>query len=175
MDLDWNRYLDHLDGLGWIQMTIDGPILGRVGITLSSTVTFFNVARTLLTLTFSRAWGEIKEEYGVGSPKEISQNQPHPGVAPPETDEEVSTLFILPMITLWLLLILWLLWSWWWWKLQVVHHKYYQWVVFVLFLQVSDTHIVVIMSIMIMLMITKISFWSDDHLLIKNHYHVPPS
>ena len=86
------------DGFRW-PLTIDGPILGRVGITLSSTVTFFNVARTLLTLTFSRAWGEIKEEYGVGSPKEISQNQPHPGVAPPETDEEVSTLFILPMIT----------------------------------------------------------------------------
>ena len=33
-----------------------------------------------------RAWGEITEEYGVGSPKEISQDQPHPGVAPPDED-----------------------------------------------------------------------------------------
>merc|ERR1712107_783905 len=53
--------------------------------------------------------GEINEEYGVGSPKEISQDQPHPGVAPP--DEEV------------------------------VHHKYYQWVVFVLFLQAACFHL----------------------------------
>jgi len=63
------------------------------------------------TFSVQGAWGEIKEEYGVGSPKEISQNQPHPGVAPPETDEEV------------------------------VHHKYYQWVVFVLFLQAACFHL----------------------------------
>ena len=37
-----------------------------------------------------RSWGEINEEYGVGSPKEISQDQPHPGVAPP--DDEVLIL-----------------------------------------------------------------------------------
>merc|ERR1712179_864536 len=48
-------------------------------------------------------------EYGVGSPKEISQDQPHPGAAPPDD--------------------------------EVVHHKYYQWVVFVLFLQAACFHL----------------------------------
>ena len=44
----------------------------------------------LTLLSKQRSWGEINEEYGVGSPKEISQDQPHPGVAPP--DEEVLIL-----------------------------------------------------------------------------------
>jgi hypothetical protein len=62
------------------------------------------------TFSVPGAWGEITEEYGVGSPKEISQDQPHPGVAPPDDD-------------------------------NVVHHKYYQWVVFVLFLQAACFHL----------------------------------
>jgi len=61
------------------------------------------------TFSVPGAWGEIGEEYGVGSPKEISQDQPHPGVAPPDD--------------------------------EVVHHKYYQWVVFVLFLQAACFHL----------------------------------
>jgi hypothetical protein len=62
------------------------------------------------TFSVPGSWGEITEEYGVGSPKEISQDQPHPGVAPPDGD-------------------------------NVVHHKYYQWVVFVLFLQAACFHL----------------------------------
>ena len=53
------------DGLGWI------------GIIMIMNITI---------IMMIRAWGEITEEYGVGSPKEISQDQPHPGVAPPDED-----------------------------------------------------------------------------------------
>jgi len=49
--------------------------------------------------------GTAREEYGVGNHNEISHHQPHPGVAPPESGE------------------------------MLVTHKYYQWVVFFLFLQ----------------------------------------
>ena len=56
---------------------------------------------------FASRWGSIDGEYGIGSPTEVAKDQPHPGVAPIVPGEEV------------------------------VHHKYYQWVVFVLFLQVK--------------------------------------
>merc|ERR1719411_1488460 len=49
--------------------------------------------------------GTTEEEYGVGNHDQIAQHQPHPGVAPVLPGEEIVT------------------------------HKYYQWVVFFLFLQ----------------------------------------
>ena len=49
--------------------------------------------------------GTAKEEYGVGNFDQIGLSQPHPGVAPLEPGQEMVT------------------------------HKYYQWVVFFLFLQ----------------------------------------
>ena len=48
--------------------------------------------KIFIMIMMIRAWGEIGEEYGVGSPKEISQDQPHPGVAPP--DDEVVMMLI---------------------------------------------------------------------------------
>jgi len=63
------------------------------------------------TFSVPSRWGEIKDEYGVGHPREISSDVPHPGIAPVEDGEEV------------------------------VHHKYYQWVVFVLFLQAAMFHL----------------------------------
>ena len=49
--------------------------------------------------------------YGKGLPHEVAQDNPHPGIAPIEPGEEV------------------------------VYHKYYQWVVFVLFLQATMFHL----------------------------------
>ena len=49
--------------------------------------------------------GKIGDEYGEGNPHEIAKDNPHPGIAPLEPGE------------------------------KVVYHKYYQWVVFVLFIQ----------------------------------------
>ena len=56
-------------------------------------------------------WGKVSEEYGEGLPHEVARNHPHPGIAPVEPGEEV------------------------------VYHKYYQWVVFVLFLQAAMFHL----------------------------------
>ena len=56
-------------------------------------------------------WGLVREEYGEGAPHEVAKNHPHPGIAPVEPGEEV------------------------------VYHKYYQWVVFVLFLQAAMFHL----------------------------------
>ena len=53
----------------------------------------------------------MSDEYGVGNPGEIAKNNPHPGIAPLEPGEDV------------------------------VYHKYYQWVVFVLFIQAVMFHI----------------------------------
>jgi len=63
------------------------------------------------TFSVPSRWGTIKEEYGEGDPTKVANAQPHPGIAPVEDDEEV------------------------------VHHKYYQWVVFVLFLQAAMFHL----------------------------------
>ena len=49
----------------------------------------------------------MSDEYGEGAPHTAGLAQPHPGVAPPPPGEDV------------------------------VYHRYYQWVVFVLFLQAS--------------------------------------
>jgi len=57
------------------------------------------------TFSVPSRWGKIGEEYGEGLPHEIAKHNPHPGAAPLVPGEEV------------------------------VYHKYYQWVVFVLFLQ----------------------------------------
>ena len=54
----------------------------------------------IITIMIIRAWGEIGEEYGVGSPKEISQDQPHPGVAPPD-DEVVMMLMLVMVMVMW--------------------------------------------------------------------------
>ena len=56
-------------------------------------------------------WGKVSDEYGEGSPHLVGIDQPHPGIAPPEPGEEV------------------------------VYHRYYQWVVFVLFLQAAMFHL----------------------------------
>jgi len=63
------------------------------------------------TFSVPSRWGPKSQEYGHAAPKEIGSDQPHPGLAPIEGDEEV------------------------------VHHKYYQWVVFVLFLQAAMFHL----------------------------------
>jgi len=57
------------------------------------------------TFSVPSRWGKIGEEYGEGNPHEIAKHNPHPGAAPLVPGKEV------------------------------VYHKYYQWVVFVLFLQ----------------------------------------
>ena len=56
-------------------------------------------------------WGVVSDEYGEGAPHTAGLAQPHPGVAPPPPGEDV------------------------------VYHRYYQWVVFVLFLQASMFHL----------------------------------
>ena len=53
----------------------------------------------------------VSDEYGEGAPHTAGLAQPHPGVAPPPPGEDV------------------------------VYHRYYQWVVFVLFLQASMFHL----------------------------------
>jgi len=63
------------------------------------------------TFSIPSRWGKASEEYGEGNPTEVGTNIPHPGIAPLQAGEEV------------------------------VYHKYYQWVVFVLFLQALCFHI----------------------------------
>jgi len=63
------------------------------------------------TFSVPSRWGKVSEEYGEGNPHEVAKNNPHPGIAPVEPGEEV------------------------------VYHKYYQWVVFVLFLQAAMFHL----------------------------------
>lgn len=63
------------------------------------------------TFSVPSRWGKGSEEYGEGNPAAIGEINPHPGIAPPQEGEEV------------------------------VYHKYYQWVVFVLFLQALCFHI----------------------------------
>jgi len=63
------------------------------------------------TFSIPSRWGKIGHEYSEGAPHEIGKHNPHPGVAPEEPGEEV------------------------------VYHKYYQWVVFVLFIQAMSFHI----------------------------------
>lgn len=63
------------------------------------------------TFSVPSRWGDIKDEYGEGAPMEVSRDQPHPGIAPVEEGD------------------------------TIVHHKYYQWVVFVLFLQAAMFHL----------------------------------
>ena len=59
------------------------------------------------TFSVPSRWGQISDEYSEGAPHLAGRTNPHPGVAPLEPGEEV------------------------------VYHKYYQWVVFVLFLQAA--------------------------------------
>ena len=59
------------------------------------------------TFSVPSRWGKYWSEYAEGSVATAAKDQPHPGVAPIEEGE------------------------------VVVHHKYYQWVVFFLFLQVQ--------------------------------------
>lgn len=64
------------------------------------------------TFSVPSRWGKGSEEYGEGNPATIGTGpNPHPGVAPPQAGEDV------------------------------VYHKYYQWVVFVLFLQALCFHL----------------------------------
>jgi len=63
------------------------------------------------TFSVPSRWGKVSDEYGEGSPHLVGIDQPHPGIAPPEPGEEV------------------------------VYHRYYQWVVFVLFLQAAMFHL----------------------------------
>jgi len=63
------------------------------------------------TFSVPSRWGLISDEYSEGAPHLAGRVNPHPGVAPLEEGEEV------------------------------VYHKYYQWVVFVLFLQAAMFHI----------------------------------
>jgi len=63
------------------------------------------------TFSVPSRWGKVNEEYGEGLPHEVGKHNPHPGIAPIEPGEEV------------------------------VYHKYYQWVVFVLFLQAAMFHL----------------------------------
>ena len=41
------------------------------------------------TFSVKSRWGDVKDEYGEGLPHKVGMNQPHPGVAPPQPDEEV--------------------------------------------------------------------------------------
>jgi len=63
------------------------------------------------TFSVPSRWGKVSDEYGEGAPHTSGRAQPHPGIGPPVPGEEV------------------------------VHHRYYQWVVFVLFLQAAMFHI----------------------------------
>ena len=63
------------------------------------------------TFSVVSRWGSVQDEYGEGLPHSVGMEQPHPGVAPPKPGEEV------------------------------VYHRYYQWVVFVLFLQATMFHL----------------------------------
>lgn len=63
------------------------------------------------TFSIPSRWGKGSEEYGEGKPTDVGRANPHPGVAPVQPGEEV------------------------------VYHRYYQWVVFVLFLQAMCFHI----------------------------------
>jgi len=63
------------------------------------------------TFSVPSRWGQISDEYSEGAPHLAGRTNPHPGVAPVEPGEEV------------------------------VYHKYYQWVVFVLFLQAASFYI----------------------------------
>jgi len=63
------------------------------------------------TFSVPSRWGKVSDEYGEGAPHTAGLAQPHPGIAPPEPGEDV------------------------------VHHRYYQWVVFVLFLQAAAFHL----------------------------------
>jgi len=63
------------------------------------------------TFSVPSRWGKIGDEYGEGNPHEIAKDNPHPGIAPLEPGE------------------------------KVVYHKYYQWVVFVLFIQAGMFHL----------------------------------
>lgn len=63
------------------------------------------------TFSVPSRWGSQSGEYGVGNPSEVARDVPHPGIAPVQPGEEV------------------------------VYHKYYQWVVFMLFLQAGMFHL----------------------------------
>jgi len=63
------------------------------------------------TFSVSSRWGNASQEYGEGNPGEVGEYNPHPGIAPAKPGDEI------------------------------VHHKYYQWVVFVLFLQALCFHL----------------------------------
>jgi len=63
------------------------------------------------TFSVPSRWGQISDEYSEGAPHLAGRTNPHPGVAPLDPGEEV------------------------------VYHKYYQWVVFVLFLQAAMFYI----------------------------------
>ena len=63
------------------------------------------------TFSVTSRWGKLSDEYGEGAPHQVGVNQPHPGVVPVKPGDDV------------------------------VYHRYYQWVVFVLFLQASMFHL----------------------------------
>jgi len=63
------------------------------------------------TFSVPSRWGGLADEYGEGAPHTAGRAQPHPGIAPPVAGEDV------------------------------VHHRYYQWVVFVLFIQAAAFHL----------------------------------
>jgi len=63
------------------------------------------------TFSVSSGFGKMGEEYGEGNPHEIAKHNPHPGIGPMKPGE------------------------------KVVYHKYYQWVVFVLFIQAVMFHL----------------------------------
>jgi len=63
------------------------------------------------TFSVPSRWGKPGAEYGEGNPLDVGRDMPHPGIAPVQPGEEV------------------------------VYHKYYQWVVFMLFLQAAMFHL----------------------------------